>query len=176
MQHEQLLTTPRFSVEKRVEVADGGRGKAAYVVVHPGAVVILPLLDARRVVLIRQQRVAVSQVLWELPAGTREVGEAPESTARRELREETGYRAGHMDSLGKFYTSPGILDELMYAYLATDLTFEGQALEEDERIETEVVSVGDVRRMVLSGEIQDGKSIAALALYLLGNQHAEGAG
>src|SRR3990172_8332587 len=90
---ELLLSTSRFNVERRVFVGGDGRSITREVVVHPGAVVILPILDARRVVMIRNFRYTVEEELWELPAGTTEPNEASIETARRELEEETGYRA-----------------------------------------------------------------------------------
>src|SRR5438105_3671707 len=91
------------------------------VVVHPGAVVVLPLTDDGQVLLIRTRRYAVGQNLIELPAGTLEKGEDPINCAGRELLEETGYLAGRLKSIGAFFTSPGILSERMYAYAAYDL-------------------------------------------------------
>ncbi|MGB2985117.1 MAG: NUDIX hydrolase [Phycisphaerae bacterium] len=138
------------------------------VVVHPGAVVILPILDDRHIVMIRNYRYIVESELWELPAGTREPDEEPIETARRELEEEAGYRAGKMVPLMEFYTSPGILTERMYAFVATDLISVGQNLRGSERIEVEAVDVADVRRRLLGGDFVDGKTIAVLGRYLLG--------
>ena len=114
--------------------------------------------------MIRNHRAAVGRELWELPAGTLEPGEAPEKTAARELEEETGYRPGRVEKLGEFYTTPGLTDELMRAYVATDLVAAGQKLEAGERIEAEVVPAARVMELVDSGELMDGKSLAALWL------------
>ncbi|MCE5319238.1 MAG: NUDIX hydrolase, partial [Parachlamydia sp.] len=84
-----------------------GNNKRRDVILHPGAVVILPILDHEHILLIRNQRFAVGKELWELPAGTLEKGEAPLETAKRELIEETGYEAAEMEPLTQFYTSPG---------------------------------------------------------------------
>jgi len=170
MDCKKLLETPRFSVERRVY--DGGDGKPLIrdVVVHPGAVVILPILDRKRVVMIHNERHAVGETLWELPAGTREPGEPEIETARRELIEETGYEAGAIEPMAQFYTSPGILSEMMHAFVATDLSHVGQRLEHGERIDVEVVEVDRLRRMMREGSIRDGKTLAVLGLYFLGDR------
>src|SRR5688572_22972837 len=114
--------------------SDEGKRSKREVVVHPGAVVVLPLLDDGRIMLIRARRYAVGQNLVELPAGTLEKGEAPMNAAGRELLEETGYLAKRIKIIGTFFTSPGILSEKMYAFAAYDLQQKEQALEEDEEI------------------------------------------
>lgn len=163
--HELLLSTSRFSVERRVFAEANGRSFTREVVVHPGAVVILPILDARRIVMIRNYRYTVEQELWELPAGTAEPDEAAIDTARRELEEETGYRAGTMTPLAEFFTSPGVLTERMSAFIATDLKLVGQRLEHGERIVAEVVELDRARRWLVNGELRDGKTIAVLGTY-----------
>jgi ADP-ribose pyrophosphatase len=135
------------------------------VCVHPGAVVILPFLDEKTILLIRNRRYAISQILLELPAGTLEKGESPMNCAGRELQEETGYLAGRIKPLGNFFTSPGILSEKMYAFAAYDLKKTQAALEEGEEIEVMPMSFVDSIRMIRDGEIPDGKSIAALLMY-----------
>jgi len=163
--HQLLLSTSRFSVERRVFAGADGRPITRELVVHPGAVVILPILEAQRIVVIRNFRYTIEQELWELPAGTAEPNEAPIETARRELEEETGYRAGTMTPLTEFFTSPGILTERMFAFTATDLTSVGQRLEHDERIVAEVVELDRARRWLVNGELRDGKTIAVLGTY-----------
>jgi ADP-ribose pyrophosphatase len=155
-------------VEKRAYARPGETPITRDVVVHPGAVVILPVLDERRIVMIRNYRYTVEQELWELPAGTIEAGEEPYDAARRELEEETGYRARRMKTMMSFFTSPGILTERMHAYLATDLTPVGQRLQGGERIVVEAVDIGIVRDRLLKGAFLDGKTIAVLGRYLLG--------
>jgi len=163
--HELLLSTSRFSVERRVFVGADGRSVTREVVVHPGAVVILPILDARRIVMIRNFRHTVEQELWELPAGTAEPNEPPIETARRELEEETGYRAGTMTPLTEFFTSPGVLTERMFAFVATELQPVGQRLEVGERIVAEIVELDRARTWLTNGELRDGKTIAVLGTY-----------
>jgi ADP-ribose pyrophosphatase len=137
------------------------------IVRHPGAVVVVAVKGtgaAAEVVLIRNFRISVEQRLWECCAGTLEPGEDPAVCAGRELIEETGYRAGRIIAIGWFYTTPGLTDEKMYAFVATDLTHVGQDLEDDETIEVECVSAAEAIRMVERGDIRDGKSIAALLM------------
>jgi len=162
---KELLSTPRFSVEQREYASPTGKVIKRYVVVHPGAAVILPVLDDRRLVMIRQIREVVEQELWELPAGTLEPGEPPIETATRELEEETGYRAGKIEPLAEFFSTPGICTEKMHTFLATDLTQVGQRLEQNERIAVEILETSEVRRMFLAGELIDAKTIAVLGLY-----------
>src|SRR5438128_2992699 len=92
------------------------------VIVHPGAVVILPMVDDAHVCLLRNHRFIIGETLWELPAGTLEPGEPPEQAAVRELGEETGYTAGRWRKLAAAFASPGCLSELMHIYAALDLT------------------------------------------------------
>lgn len=134
-------------------------------VIHPGAAVILPLLDAKTVVMIRNERPLEDVPLWELPAGTLEPPEAPEVTAGRELIEEAGYEAGQITLLTQFYSSPGICTELMYCYLATDLTAVGQQLEPNEKIVVKVMPLDEAIQMIRDGVIIDGKTVATLLYY-----------
>jgi ADP-ribose pyrophosphatase len=135
------------------------------VVVHPGAVVVLPFLDEKTIVMIRNRRYAVAQVLVELPAGTLDKGEAPMNCAGRELLEETGYLATRLKPIGNFYSSPGILSEKMYAFAAYDLEKAKGELEEGEEIEVVPTSFLEAIEMIRSGQIQDGKTIATLLMY-----------
>jgi ADP-ribose pyrophosphatase len=135
------------------------------VVVHPGAVVVMGVLPDQRIILIRTRRYAVGQNLVELPAGTLEKGEDPINCAGRELLEETGYLAGRLRPIGNFYSSPGILSEKMYAFVAYDLEEQEQALEEGEEIELQITPLDDAIEMIRRGEIHDGKTIAALLMY-----------
>ncbi len=162
---EILLETRRFRVVRHRGRTASGHEYVRETVQHPGAVVILPILDDARVCLIRNYRVAVAQTLIELPAGTLEPGEDPAVTARRELEEETGYRARRIEPLLAFYMSPGILNERMHAYLATGLTKGPAAPEAGEEIEPLVVTWDEATGMARSGEIQDAKTLVALLYY-----------
>jgi len=149
-----------------VERADGSRATRD-IVGHPGAVAIVALDDDGRVLLVRQFRVAAEQALLEIPAGKRDVdGEPPEITARRELEEEVGMRAGSLRKLAEFYNSPGFCDELSQVFLATglekaELTAHGV---EEEHMTIETVALADVPRIISSGVLVDAKSIIGLTL------------
>jgi ADP-ribose pyrophosphatase len=164
-QEKTLLEAHRFRVVSLEYRDRAGHPHTRQVVRHPGAVTILPLVAPDRVCLIRNYRAGVDQTLLELPAGTLEPGEDPRNTALRELEEETGYRAQHMELLCEFYTSPGVLDELMRLYVATDLTSGPQHLDEGEEIETQLVEWDECLRMVEQGVIRDGKSLLGLLFY-----------
>lgn len=160
-----LLQTSRFTVVEVSRIARDGSLRQRAVVRHPGAVTILPLLDDQRVCLIRNYRVSVNQTLIELPAGTLDPEEDPAEAAQRELLEETGYRAASWRHLHSFFLSPGILDERMHLYLATDLTPGPTALELGEEIETLLTPWDEAIRWIYEGQIQDAKTIAALLFY-----------
>jgi ADP-ribose pyrophosphatase len=137
------------------------------VVHHPGAVSVVPLLDDRRVVLVRQYRAAIEGDLLEIPAGKRDVAdEPPEVTAHRELAEEVGYRAGRMELLGRFYNSPGFSDELSFTYLARDLEHVGTSTvgPEEAHMTIEHVPLADVPARIAAGDLVDAKSIIGLLL------------
>ena len=135
------------------------------VVVPSNAVVILPMLDAHTIVMIRNERFAVGQTLWELPAGTVEPGEDLEVCAGRELTEETGYEATELTRLIEFYPSPGFCTELMTAYQAVGLAFKGQNLDETERITPEAIPLTDALQMIRDNRIRDAKTITTLLYH-----------
>lgn len=164
-QPEVLLTAKRFRVERRERIDAQGQRHQREIVVHPGAVVILPLLADGRVVLIRNYRVAVEDTLIELPAGTLEPDEDPAVTAGRELIEETGYRAQQIVPLCQFFMSPGILNERMHAYVATGSEAGESALESGEEIEPLLATFDETLAMIENGQIQDAKSIATILFY-----------
>ena len=149
-----------------LEEDDSGKRTRREVVVHPGAVVILPILPDGRIVLIRNRRYAIGpQYLIELPAGTLEKNEDPINAAGRELLEETGYLAGRLKPLGNFYSSPGVLSEKLYAFAAYDLERQSASLEEGEEIEVQPTTLAEAIAMIRDGRIHDGKTIATLLMY-----------
>ena len=155
----------KFSLVKRAVRDRDGAEREYDLVVHPGAAVILPVLDDGRIVMIRNYRFAVDATLLELPAGTLEPPEPAIECARRELIEETGYRAERIEPLMTFYSTPGMSTECMYVFVARGLTAGAAAREAGEEIENEVISLADALEGVRSGEIRDGKSVAALLYY-----------
>lgn len=133
---------------------------------HPGAVVILPLIDKNHLLMIKNERPCVNKTLWELPAGTLEEGESPETTAARELIEETGYQAKELKPMTEFYTTPGFCNEKMYAFTATELKHVGQDLDDGENIEVIPLHWNDAKQMIANHQIEDAKTLAALLYYL----------
>jgi len=166
MNHGELLFSGyRFRVERAVQTMPDGTEHPRDVVRHPGAVVVLPILDDGRVCLVKNYRVAVDETLIELPAGTLEPDEDPATTARRELAEETGYRAGQIEHLADFYMSPGILDEEMHLFLATSLQAGNTALEPGEEIQTMLSTRQEAIEMVRDGRIHDSKTMLGLLYH-----------
>lgn len=163
---ELLYSGPLFNVARVTFEGQGDSEVVRDVIEHRGAAVILPVLDDGRVVLIRNVRHTVGKVLWELPAGTLEAGEAPSACAAREVEEETGYRAGTLVPLTDFFASPGILNERMHGFLATDLEQSAQSLDHDEEIEVFPIPQWQVRDMIKDGHIEDAKTIALLLYWM----------
>jgi ADP-ribose pyrophosphatase len=129
---------------------------------HPGGAAIVALDDMGRVCLVRQYRHAANGYIWEFPAGKIDNKEPPLQTAQRELEEEAGRRAREWRSLGDFLPSPGFLTEVVYLFLATGLTEVSNRLEASEVLEAHWLPFDEVLRMAHSGELRDGKSLAAL--------------
>ncbi|MFG0288242.1 MAG: NUDIX hydrolase [Rhodopirellula sp. JB044] len=164
-----LLQTSRFDVvEMELPSRDGQVHRRAYIR-HPGAVVLLPLLDEDTIVMIENERTGVGETLLELPAGTRDPGEPPLETAARELVEETGYHAKQLDVICEFYSAPGLGNELMHMIAARDLTEGEQQLEPTERITTRIVSRDEVETLVRQHQIRDSKTLVGLQAFLLGH-------
>jgi ADP-ribose pyrophosphatase len=134
------------------------------VVLHRGAVALVPMVDADHVCLVENRRYSVGKVLLEVPAGTIDPGEAPEQTAVRELAEETGYRAGRMVPVRDWYVSPGVMNERMFLFLCQDLQPGPLRPEADEALTPRVVAWDEALRMVHDGRIEDAKSMLALIL------------
>jgi ADP-ribose pyrophosphatase len=129
---------------------------------HPGGTAIVALDAEQRVCLLHQYRHAAGDYVWELPAGTLEPGESPETTAKRELAEEAGVTAGHWQSLGVSLSSPGIFDERLYLFLATDLTPVPTAPEAAEVFELHWIPLKEAVAQVLNGNIEDSKTCVGL--------------
>jgi len=131
---------------------------------HPGASVIVPLLEDNRLVLIKQYRHAIGTRIWEIPAGTLDHGETPLACAERELAEETGYSAAKLEPLGEIIPVPGYSDERLFIFLATNLEPVSRNLDEDELVDVHTVRFDDAIQMIYKGEIQDAKTIVGLFL------------
>lgn len=147
------------------QLPDGSRYERG-AVEHPGAVVLAPLLAAEDgspvLLMLRQFRPALGQTILELPAGTRDPEESWPACAQRELREETGYRAGHFTALGEIWPAPGLSDERMALFLATDLTPDPLPMDADEAITVEAWPLAALLDRALDGRLQDGKSVVAI--------------
>jgi ADP-ribose pyrophosphatase len=145
-------------------VEPGGVRATREVVRHRGSVACLAVHDDGRLVLVRQYRHPVNAAVWELPAGRLDPHETPEEGARRELEEEVGLRAGRMEKLVEFWTTPGFCDEAMHLFRATSLLRVPPRPEADERIEILEVSYEEARAMIARGELREGKTLVALLL------------
>jgi len=154
-----------FTVRHDEIIEPSGLKAARDIVVHPGSVVIIPVLDDGRIVLIRQFRYAAGQYLWELVAGHKEPGENPDRGARRELMEETGYTAKRIRKLFEIFPSPGLLSERMDIYLAEGLTKGMAHPEEDEKISQRIVTLAEAERWIRQAKICDAKSITGILYY-----------
>jgi len=154
----------RVSEDQAVDPKSGFEIKRS-VVRHAGSAVMMAVDDKKRVLLVRQYRLPADKYLWELPAGKLDPGEKPLQAAKRELIEETGYRAKKWSKLVSFWPSPGYIDERMTIFLAEDLT-EGEATPmDDERIETRWFKKKELAEMIESGKIEDGKTILAFLMW-----------
>ncbi len=141
----------------------GGGTATREIVEHPGAVAAVAL-EGEDVLLVRQWRHPAGEALLEVPAGTLEPGEEPEETMRRELAEEIGRRAGRIEHLSDFYVAPGYSSELIRLYLATELAPAGAEADADEHIEVVRLPLAEAVARCRSGELRDGKTVAALLL------------
>jgi ADP-ribose pyrophosphatase len=160
---KEIFATRRFRVlETRVDKRVGG-GSYDYTFIRPmDGVVVLPVLDDGRVVLIRNWRLPVGKALWELPAGVVEAGEDPAQAARREVEEETGYRSKWLESLPSLRTSPGLTTERQAVFLASGLEFVGQKLDEGEHLRVQAMTRDEVLELARTGGIEDARCLAVV--------------
>ena len=154
-----------FSVRRDEVIEPSGVRATRDVIAHSGSVVVMPVLDDGKIVLIHQYRYAARQYLWELVAGRIDPGENVKQAAVRELIEETGLRARKVRQFLDFWPSPGFLEEKMYVVLAEGVT-QGEAHpEEDERIEAKAFSRSELEKMLQNGVLRDAKTISSLLYY-----------
>lgn len=151
-------------IQVAVDRSIGANGQTILrdVVLHPGAVAILPLVDEEHICLLRNHRFILEEVLWEIPAGTLEAGEAVEAAAVRELAEETGYQAAKWRKVLEFYPSPGILSERTHLFVASELTAGAMRPEADEQLEPQIVAISQALAWTRDGTIRDAKTLVAL--------------
>ena len=134
------------------------------IIEHPNVACVAPVDDERNVLMVRQYRAATGLSLLEAVAGTMEPGEDPQACAQRELREETGFAAAHLEPLGDFWATPGSSTERMFVYLATGLRPDALPPDDDEHIVVERLPLAEALRMARTGQLHDAKTIAALLL------------
>lgn len=144
-----------------VVLPDGQYSKREHVR-HPGASAVIALDEDQNVLMVRQYRLPAGQVLLELPAGTLNPEEPPEECANRELQEETGYKAKHLEYLGAFYAAPGYTSEYIHLFYATGLTASALPVDNDEFLEVTRLPLSEAVLMVERGEIVDGKTVNGL--------------
>ena len=145
-----------------VNLPDGAGATTREYIVHPGAVMVVPVLDDGRVVMERQYRYPIQQVLLEFPAGKLDLGESPRQCAERELQEETGYCATHWARAGLMHNAPAYATEIIEVWFAKGLTLGERCLDEGEFLEVGAVSVETLEALVLSGRLTDAKSMVGL--------------
>ncbi len=151
-----------------VRFPNGSTGELE-IIRHPGASAVVPFVDSFRgpdpqILLIRQYRYAAGRYIYEIPAGRLETGERPDDCARRELLEETGTSARELVHLGGFFTTPGFIDEFIHLFAAVAEEVQAASPEADEFISVDTRSFSEVKEMVRTGRIVDGKTIVALHL------------
>jgi ADP-ribose pyrophosphatase len=163
---ERPFTGKVFSVDRDRVRLPNGRTVTIDVVRHARSVVLVPMPEPARVILVRQFRYAVNTFLWELPAGSVDPGESPEQAARRECHEEVGLVPSTVVRLSAMYPTPGYCDEEMVFFRLSGLerTSEQAAVDEDEDIEVRTFELREAREMIRRGEIVDMKSLVGLAL------------
>lgn len=154
-----LLTVRRDTVE-----LPNGKHATRELIQHPGAVAVVPIRNDGKILLVRQFRYPVDQLTLEIPAGKLDSGEAPEACAKRELEEETGYKAKKLRLLSSILTTPGFTNEVIHLYLAEDLVLAEQCPDEDEFIDVEVFTKEEIKKMIENGTICDAKSLLGLLL------------
>jgi ADP-ribose pyrophosphatase len=155
LRHDEILVNQRSGLREVVE--------------HPGGVCVMAITQDHHVLTVDQFRYARKEVLKELPAGKKEPNEDPLFTAQRELLEETGYTASTWQDYGVVYPSPAYLDEVIHLYIATDLTFVGQHLDDGEYLSVFMTPIKDLLRDIISGQIKDSKTAVLVMRYALQN-------
>lgn len=156
---EKLLETSIFSVTQDHAVDPDGFEIKRAIVQHGGSAVVMPVDEKGRILLVRQYRLPARSFMWELPAGRVDAGESVLQAAKRELREETGFKAKKWTKLASFFVSPGFLAEKMTIFVAEELKEGEQEPMEDERIQLQWYRPKELDQMVAEGQIKDAKTM-----------------
>lgn len=159
---QQVYSGRLLQVFRDVVRLGNGKLSTREYIKHPGAAVVIPYLGAQKIIMLRQFRYPVRQVMVELPAGKIDAGEHPLETIQRELSEEIGYRALTWRLIGQIHTCVGYSDELLYLYWATDLEPYAAAQDEDEALQPFEIDVPDALQLVYQGKITDAKTLIGL--------------
>jgi ADP-ribose pyrophosphatase len=170
MKSKVVYNGPLFRVVQDRVIEPGGKESTRDVIRHNGSAVILAVDKSKSkkdpwIVMERQYRHAANRFLWEVPAGKLDAGEDPLAGAKRELEEETGYRAKKWSELVEYYASPGFLGESMKVFLAEGLIPGDARPEDDELIELRLVKLSEVLKTIEKGGIMDGKTLSSVLLY-----------
>ena len=166
LKSEILYQGKVFRLQRDTVIEPGGVRAVRDIIVHPGSVVVLPIFEDGRVLLIRQYRHSVGEFLWELVAGRKEPGETPLAGARRELIEETGYTAGRLRKLMRVVPTPGFVNEWMWIFAAEGLQKGEARPEEDEKITARKFTLKQASSMIEKGTLRDAKSICGLLYHM----------
>ncbi|PKO12361.1 MAG: ADP-ribose pyrophosphatase [Chloroflexi bacterium HGW-Chloroflexi-10] len=161
---ETIYSTRAFEVQKILMQLPNQKQRHYDLVVHTGAVTIVPVDHEGNIWFVTQYRLGAETSLLELPAGTLDPGEDPLDCAAREIREEIGMAAGRLQFLGDFYMAPGYSSEHMYVYLAFDLYPQALEPDSDEFLHISKMPLPEAYRMIRNSELKDGKSLAAMLM------------
>jgi ADP-ribose pyrophosphatase len=171
--HRRIYDGKILALELDEIQEEGGAQALREVVRHRGSVAALPVDDGGRLVLVRQYRHPVGRALWEVPAGLLEKGESPEQAIRREVEEEVGRRAAHLERLAVFHPTPGFCDEMLHLFRASGLEETAVRRDEDEVLEVKWFTLDEARAMLTAGELRDAKTQIAV---LMESERRRGAG
>ncbi|OGB87829.1 hypothetical protein A3J44_00100 [candidate division WOR-1 bacterium RIFCSPHIGHO2_02_FULL_45_12] len=167
---ESIYKGHLLGVRKDTVKTPGGREAVRDVVEHPGAVAIVAITDDQELVFVRQFRQPVGEIVLEIPAGVPKKGEAWLDAAKRELKEETGYRAGKIRKIFQAYTTPGYSNEVLEYYLAEDLVQLKPHPDEDEYVEVDLIDLETCVDMVKNGKINDNKTIIGIMIATMADE------
>jgi ADP-ribose pyrophosphatase len=165
VESQEIFTGKIFTLKRDTLYFEEGETHAWDLILHPGAVAMLPINQAGNLLLIRQWRRAIGQIIYEIPAGTLDEGEDPLACVQRELQEEIGQKAECFIPLGGLYTAPGYCNEYVHLFIAQGLTESSLPQDAHEGIDVVEISLKEALAKIDAGQIQDGKTLCALLRY-----------